>query len=324
MTITGSLKSGGQYASPAYTISGSTPANATTVSQSGNTFTVTSTSTTNVTVTINFEAIPTYTVSFSTGTGNPTQEDISEASGGSGVTLPDGPTPKCSADGWVFAGWKETSAVTSETTTVPTLLSAGSTFHPSGDVTLYAVYKKGDGKYHLVTTLPTGEDIPGNYMVVNTSAAKAMDVDTKSTYYLDADATGTITSNTITPANVTYFNYNHWKVTYESSKWIFYNETRGKYLYNYCNDGSHHNIGNTSSKPSGYTLSLSSGYIIFSSADDAGAGIFYDASHTDFAGTTTAYTSAASGLHLYKEEPITYFSSPFCCTELGSINGSFF
>jgi len=266
-----------------------------------------------------------YTVTFDKGTGTCSTASLTEASAGAGVTLPT-PTHPCSSDGWTFAGWTTGSLVTSETTTTPDpLYTGGSNYKPSSDITLYAVYQQsGDGLYHLITTLPTGDDIPGNYMVVNTSAQKAMDAYVVSSYYLDADATGTITSNTIDPDNVTYYNYNHWKVTYESSKWIFYNESQNKYLYNYCNDGTHHNVGITSTKPSGYSLSLSSGYVIFNSADDAGAGIFYNSSYTEFAGTTTAYTTAAAGIHLYKEEATTYYSNPSCveCTENPTVSAA--
>ena len=97
-------------------------------------------------VTINYTtgtcvAADPHTVSFSTGTGNPAVNAITETTGGAGITLPAGPTPDCSADGWSFAGWAE-AAVAAETTTAPTLLVAGANYKPSDDVTLYAVYKK--------------------------------------------------------------------------------------------------------------------------------------------------------------------------------------
>ena len=257
-----------------------------------------------------------HTVTYNAGTGS-CKASEAEASAGAGVTLPT-PTHSCYSEGWSFAGWTTGALITTETDEAPaTLYSGGSNYKPAADITLYAVYKKGDGKYHLVTTLPTGDDIPGNYMVVNTSAAKAMDAYVVSSYYLDADATGTITSNAITPANVSYFSYNHWKVTYESSKWIFYNESQSKYLYNYASNG-YHDLGIKATKPTGYTLSLSSGYAVFTSADDAGAHIYYDSSNSRFAATT----SSTNNLHLYKEDPLTYYSNPSCCTELGTINGS--
>jgi len=53
--ITGSLKAGGCYGNPAYTVSGGSTGSTTEVVKEGNTFTVTSNSTSNITVTINFE-----------------------------------------------------------------------------------------------------------------------------------------------------------------------------------------------------------------------------------------------------------------------------
>ena len=82
--------------------------------------------------------LPKYTVSFNTGTGNPTQAAIQETTGGAGITLPAGPTPTC--PDWTFAGWAETSVT--ETTTAPSLLDANSKYNPTSDITLYAVYSK--------------------------------------------------------------------------------------------------------------------------------------------------------------------------------------
>ena len=80
-----------------------------------------------------------YTVSYSTGTGNPTIPDSVETAPGAGIILPE-VTPVCTD--WSFAGWKETSAVTEETTTAPTLLSVGTKYKPTDDCVLYAVYKR--------------------------------------------------------------------------------------------------------------------------------------------------------------------------------------
>lgn len=269
----------------------------------------------NISVTYEDALAVAHTVTYNPGTGS-CKASETESSAGAGVTLPT-PTHSCYSEGWSFAGWTTGSLVTSETTTTPDpLYEGGSTYHPDGDITLYAVYQQGDGLYHLVTTLPTGEDIPGQYMIVNTSAAKALDASVVSSYYLDADATGTITSNTIDPANVDYFYLNHWTVTYESSKWIFYNENKEKYLYNY--NSTYKNLGITSSKPSGYTITLDNGYAVFASADVSGATIYYDSSNGRFAGN-----NSTKNIHLYKEETATYYSNPSCCTALGTINGSF-
>lgn len=94
------------------------------------------------------EALPTYTVSFSTGTGNPTQADIKETEGGAGIKLPAGPDPLC--PDWTFAGWAE--AEVTEPTTEPTLFAEGTNYKPTGDCTLYAVYSKTEENGGVGTT----------------------------------------------------------------------------------------------------------------------------------------------------------------------------
>ena len=99
---------------------------------------LTSTSGGQITLYAQWTELPKYTVSFSTGTGNPTQVAIQETIGGAGIILPTGPTPTCTD--WDFAGWAETSVT--ETTKAPTLLSKGDNYKPTADITLYAVYSK--------------------------------------------------------------------------------------------------------------------------------------------------------------------------------------
>ena len=99
--------------------------------------------------------LPKYTVSFSTGTGNPTQASITESEGGAGITLPTGPAPTCTD--WTFAGWAETSVT--ETTTAPTLLAAGDNYKPTSAITLHAVYSKTE------TTQGGGENIESSAII---------------------------------------------------------------------------------------------------------------------------------------------------------------
>ena len=131
-TITASPKTGYTYANPAYTVTSGTA----TVTQNGNTFTVTPSS--DCSIQINFEAKPKYTVTLVPGSGSVTDTELEETSAGDGVTLPE-PTLDCGD--WEFAGWKTTSAVTTETTTEPTLIPAGA-YSPTSNITLYAVYKR--------------------------------------------------------------------------------------------------------------------------------------------------------------------------------------
>ena len=82
-----------------------------------------------------------HTVTLNAGPGT-CAASVTEASAGAGVTLP---TPTLNGCGeWTFAGWKTTSAVTTETTTKPTLIPAG-TYKPTTNITLSAVYQRTEG-----------------------------------------------------------------------------------------------------------------------------------------------------------------------------------
>ena len=89
-----------------------------------------------------YETVPgtPYTVTFDDGSGN--TSSLQEASVGSGVTLPTATAPgDCSAI-YTFYGWT-TEEVVSKTSVVPNIIGkSGETYHPTGDITLYAVYKK--------------------------------------------------------------------------------------------------------------------------------------------------------------------------------------
>lgn len=85
-------------------------------------------------------AASSYTVTLDAGPGT-CAASVTEASAGAGVTLP---TPTLDCGDWEFAGWKTTSAVTTETTTEPTLIPAGN-YKPSNNITLYAVYQRTEG-----------------------------------------------------------------------------------------------------------------------------------------------------------------------------------
>ena len=122
----------------------------------------------NVTVSATFTEIPKYTVSFSTGTGNSTQADISETVGGAGITLPDGPTPNCSGEGWEFFVWSTNNVQDLMTTAPSSLLYAGHTYKPqTNNTTLYAVYSKtesdGSGGTTATVTL-TNDEIDAAYV----------------------------------------------------------------------------------------------------------------------------------------------------------------
>ncbi len=85
-----------------------------------------------------FVASEPHTVTFNAGTGTCDVTELTENAGGSGITLP--VAEACvNADGYTFAGWA-TASIAQTTTTAPTLFEANTTFHPTEDITLYAIY----------------------------------------------------------------------------------------------------------------------------------------------------------------------------------------
>lgn len=83
-----------------------------------------------------------YTVTFNAGTGNCATESITETTA-NGITLPTATLTDCGD--WTFLGWAE-AAIASETTTPPaSILAGGSTYKPTDDITLYAIYKRVEG-----------------------------------------------------------------------------------------------------------------------------------------------------------------------------------
>ena len=83
-----------------------------------------------------------YTVYFEAGTGTCT-ESMTETTA-DGIKLPAATLTDC--DDWTFLGWAET-AIELETTTAPaSFLTGGSTYKPTDDIILYAIYKRVEGE----------------------------------------------------------------------------------------------------------------------------------------------------------------------------------
>ena len=150
------------------------------------------------------------TVNFSATSGTPASTSLTEAGGGTGVTLPNvTPDAAVTAAGWGFYGWAE-AAVGTETTTAPTIVGkAGETYYPEANTTLYAVYAKGE--YTKVTStseitsggnyLIAGFDSNNNKMYVMTDNYYYDEDDTEA-YYLSGYLLGTSPSNTYSPADI--------------------------------------------------------------------------------------------------------------------------
>lgn len=123
-------------------------------------------------ITVTYTPVP-YTVTFEKEGGefdDPSvfinTNQITEASGGAGITLPlVNPSASMEAMGWGFYGWAA-SAVGTPTETAPTIVGkAGDTYYPSGATTLHAVFAKGE--YTKVTSIGTeGLTSGGKYLIV--------------------------------------------------------------------------------------------------------------------------------------------------------------
>ena len=263
----------------------------------------------NTTITVTFKELQKYTVSFNTGAGNPAQADITETTAGAGITLPAGPTPACSADGWTFAGWAA-EAVASETTSAPTLLSGK--YNPTDNVTLYAVYKRteeGGGiafaRYEKVTSNPT--DWSGTYLLAaNTSGT---------TYYTFTGMNGATAgaSTELTPGTTEQTDYE--VVVAKTTNGYSLYHTKGKVYLGLTSDGNNLN-SNSSFTASNYEWTLSYDNGVQSVAYTAR----YIECNTSSSYKVACYKASQKRFYLYKriEEAASttyYLSAPSCCTK---------
>lgn len=229
-TITATPAEGYTYADPAYTVF---PANSATVVQDGNAFSVTPSA--NTTVTINFEAIPTYTVTLSDDNST-----LTETIGGAGVTLP----TRSVLNGYDFAGWSATN-VSTETTTAPTIIPAGS-YTPTANITLYPIYTKTGGG-----TTPSAFSVgnTGNYAIVSAE---------QSGKYYALPTSPTVSSGKITAQEITVSESN-------GVKYITTANANG-FTWTIASDNN------------GYTLSDGSKYIYHSNGGASGTNLAYGTS----------------------------------------------
>ena len=138
----------------------------------------------NITVTA---GVP-YTVTFDAGSGSCGTASLTEASFAAGVTLP---TATIGVTGWSFAGWA--TVATSNTDEAPTLYAASSTYKPTDNITLYAVYKFADASaYKRATSV---SDI--------TSASSVVIVSNANSKVLDTTFGGSVTAPTETSSKIT-------------------------------------------------------------------------------------------------------------------------
>ena len=116
----------------------------------------------NITLVATFQANNLYTVSFNPGSGTCSQTSMTESGWDAGIVLPEAtPSTACAAQGYSFQGW--TDHIVAETYARPTLYPANSTYHPTGNQTLYAVYAVLGDEWQEV--LSASDLLDGNYVI---------------------------------------------------------------------------------------------------------------------------------------------------------------
>ena len=239
-----------------------------------------------------------YTVSFNTGTGNPAVPNRTETTAGGGITLPSTSdlTPTCSSDGWVLYGWATEAYGSATTTTAPTATLvglAGTSYYPTANTTLYAVYRQfvsgpttttytinsttwgtNNGNWTKVDGSNLAEPASGKYGFSSNASSSA----TSPSAYSDISSIVFAGSKSKTGEGTVEFLYGY------GSSWT----TLGSKSINNSQTWTPSNVNGQLK-------------IIFTRT----AGNVYIAS------ITVTYKT------------YNYFSNPSCCSSLGSINGSF-
>ena len=159
---------------------------------------------------------------------------------GSTVTLPVGLEP---VDGWTFMGWSETECW--ETEQMPVVHMGA--YHPTRDVTLWAVYQK-----DLTPPLPPVEELTdGAYFYLNTKSSMAMSggvesgmagaapfdpYSTDQAYEIHFDTSGRATIQLMYIYGEAYIGYEGTQLVNTPSKWDVYHEGEKTAFYTTAGD----------------------------------------------------------------------------------------
>lgn len=207
---------------------------------------------------------------------------LTEVSGGAGVTLPS----RSAIGSYTFAGWSETN-VTSETTTAPTIISAGS-YNPTSNITLFPVYTKtegGGGSQNNTASVSIATYASDNSWVSgNSSGPQYTEVE------LNSDITATTTG---TGNNGKYYSSDY--------SWRFYTNGSGNVI-----------ISTTAGTLSSVTLTYSGGFTYGGNAITSGNAVNVSGTSAEFTCTSNAkitaievnYTTTGGGTTYYWSSPV--------------------
>ena len=226
----------------------------------------------------------TYKITYNAGSGTCTTSSVT-GTYSTGVTLPtSSPSVECASEGWTFAGWATTSV--SPTTTAPTLYQTGSTYKPTADVELHAVYVKNTFilslEHNSTTYYVGGYDSDKDILKAETNRNNAVEFQIDDNY-LRCES-GYISHNSTSSTNISCF---------ESKDKVF-----------------------------PWTITETNGTIVFQSTKAEGnaryLGFNYNSGNPRFAAYVDTYVH-----DLTKTTISTYDSNPDCCSTIAPTNGAY-
>ncbi len=238
---------------------------------------------------------------------------IKEQSAGAGITLPlVNPSSACASEGWGFLGWA-TSAVASETTTAPTIVGqAGDTYYPTSDITLHAVFAKGE-----YTKITSGLDNSSKYIFVAVYSTKNYVMTSKylskklKAKQIDESSSGKYNAALIDPS---------WCYTLEanSSSWHIV-DCNSAHTNHYLDVSYADWYGHTKDTEDPYTIAYSTDHWTITSDYDEITVRWFAYSSEDGAFVRSA---SSQDLQIYKAGTIYYHSTPSCCEYEVSVSES--
>ncbi len=253
-----------------------------------------------------------FTVTYNAEGGTCETSSEKESTIEGGVELPEATlSASAAAMGWGFYGWAA-SAVGAPTETAPTIVGkAGDTYYPEGNITLHAVYAKGEytketseitanGKYLIVAT-------NGGHNYVMTNQLSTYEADSKEYGQLagkliDETSTNKYSASSI-HADYVFTIVTSASVSVSTGNWMIKNVSDNKYVSADYQDLYITNI----SSADGNTITLTSGTWTIENVYSSTSKIQYNTSENQF----RAKTSTATSLLIYKETTTPkYCSNP--------------
>lgn len=242
-----------------------------------------------------------FTVTYNAEGGTCETSSEKESTIEGGVELPEATlSASAAAMGWGFYGWAA-SAVGAPTETAPTIVGkAGDTYYPEGNITLHAVYAKGE--YTKETSEITAN---GKYLIVATNGGHNYVMTNQlSTYEADSEDYGQLAGRLIDETSTNKYSAASIHADYvftivtsssvevSSGTWMIKNVSDNKYLSADYQDLYITNI----SKADGNTITLTSGTWKIENVYNSTSKIQYNTSENQFRANSTA-----SSLLIYKE-----------------------